>query len=158
MKSEEAFKLASSGLLRPKSIKTPPQIYSLRCIEFDRPFFKIGKKNILTSIYLDKLFNFRRIQEVFVINESTKFLRNLIHDIGLRLRTYSVCHQIRRTQDGFIDYESPDCMVLNNLNFDTFLEKTQNLNKIAEEYIKNYDKTVLIGHNKAEEADKVFSE
>ena len=42
MNSQEAYDLASKGLLRPKSTNTPPQIYSIRCVEFDRPYFKIG--------------------------------------------------------------------------------------------------------------------
>ena len=44
LQTQEAYELASRGLLRPKSISTPPQIYSLRCIELDKPFFKIGIK------------------------------------------------------------------------------------------------------------------
>ena len=43
LQSQEAFEMASKGLLRPASTSAPPQIYSIRCIEFDRPFFKIGK-------------------------------------------------------------------------------------------------------------------
>ena len=42
IQSQEAFELACKGLLRPMSPVTPPQIYSIRCIEFDRPFFKLG--------------------------------------------------------------------------------------------------------------------
>ena len=42
IQSQEAYDLASKGLLRPMHTKTPPQIYSIRCIEFDRPYFKLG--------------------------------------------------------------------------------------------------------------------
>jgi hypothetical protein len=45
MKSQEAFDFASKGLLRPIN-KHTPMIYSLKCIDFDRPFFKIGKKSV----------------------------------------------------------------------------------------------------------------
>lgn len=42
LQSQEAFEMASRGLLRPASTSAPPQIYSIRCIDFDRPFFKLG--------------------------------------------------------------------------------------------------------------------
>jgi len=42
VESQEAYDLASKGLLRPKHSRTPPQIYSIRCLEFDRPYFKLG--------------------------------------------------------------------------------------------------------------------
>ena len=42
IQSQEAYELASKGLVRPSNKSTPPQIYSIRCIEFDRPYFKLG--------------------------------------------------------------------------------------------------------------------
>lgn len=42
VQSQEAFELASKGLLRPMTTATPPQIYSIRCIDFDRPYFTLG--------------------------------------------------------------------------------------------------------------------
>jgi hypothetical protein len=46
IQSQEAYDLASKGLLKPINKKIPPQIYSLRCIELDRPYFKLGIKII----------------------------------------------------------------------------------------------------------------
>ena len=40
--SAETYEEASKGIIVPKTTKTPPQIYDIKCIEFDRPFFKIG--------------------------------------------------------------------------------------------------------------------
>ena len=131
LQSQEGYELASRGLLRPKDTHTPAQIYSIRCIELSRPFFKI---------------------EVYSINESTKFLRNLIHDIGMRLRTYAVCMQIRRTQYGFVSYDSKECLAFNQmLDFEPIHQSIRTLTPLSSEYIRNFDKTVLIGHTRQQE-------
>lgn len=132
VQSQEAFELASKGLLRPKSTRTPPQIYSLRCVEYDRPFFKL---------------------EVYCINESTRFLRNLIHDYAIRLRTYAICEQIRRIKDGFVDLSlsadaklsSNDCLVYNDWTLENIRDNLNKVTQITGEYIKKYDKTIVVG-------------
>jgi hypothetical protein len=42
IRTQEAYEIASKGLLRPMNVHTPPQIYSIRCVEYDRPYFKLG--------------------------------------------------------------------------------------------------------------------
>ncbi|CAF0720737.1 unnamed protein product [Brachionus calyciflorus] len=106
--SEETYEEASKGIIIPKSTKTPPQIYDIKCIEFDRPFFKI---------------------EIQTINESESFLINLIHSIGLRLRTYAICVQIRRIKYGPIDLNS-NCLLQNEWKeFNKILENLKETNK-----------------------------
>lgn len=34
------------------------------------------------------------------MNESQRFLRKLVHEVGLELRTNAVCTKVRRTRDG----------------------------------------------------------
>ena len=152
MQSQEAFELASKGLLRPKSVQTPPQIYSLRCVEFHKPFFKIGNK---LEFYWLKNHHFYVLilPEVYTINESTRFLRQLVHDIGMRLKAYAICHQIRRVKDGFIGFDSNDCLAYNELEYDRLVESTTNVTEQARVYIKKYDKTILVGHSREEEKD-----
>ena len=131
MQSQEGYELASRGLLRPKDTHTRAQIYSIRCIDLSRPIFKI---------------------EVHTINESTLFLRNLIHEIGMRLRTYAVCMQIRRTQYGFVSYDSKECLAFNQMiEYEPLYESLRTLTPLSYEYIRNYDKTVLIGHTRQQE-------
>jgi hypothetical protein len=45
IQTQESYELASSGLLRPKDNNTPPIIYSIKCIDYRRPFFKYGKRS-----------------------------------------------------------------------------------------------------------------
>ena len=84
-------------------------------------------------------------------------MRNLIHDVGLKLKTYAICVQIRRVKDGFVSADSPHCLVYPDWELNKIQESTYNLTKIAKEHIRTYDKTVLIGHTK-EDNDTIISE
>lgn len=90
---------------------------------------------------------------MYTINESTRFLRQLVHDIGMRLKAYAICHQIRRVKDGFIEFDSKDCLAYNNLKYDELVGNTHNVTEQARDYINKYDKTILIGHSREEEKD-----
>ena len=60
--------------------------------------------------------------------------------------------QIRRTKYGFIDYDSNDCLAFNEmLEFNPLYESIKSVTPLAFEYIRNFDKTILIGHTKTEE-------
>lgn len=78
LQSQEAYELASSGLVRPPK-KSGPVIYSMKCTKFSLPEFTL---------------------EVHCINETESYLAELIHDIGIDLRTNAVCTHLRRTQYG----------------------------------------------------------
>ncbi|XP_016110850.1 probable tRNA pseudouridine synthase 2 [Sinocyclocheilus grahami] len=76
--TQEAYELAVRGLLYPHG-KSPPILTGLRCIHFNPPHFTL---------------------EVQCVNETQKYLRKLIHEVGLELRTSAVCSGVRRTRDG----------------------------------------------------------
>uniref|UniRef100_A0A3B4A5M0 Pseudouridine synthase II N-terminal domain-containing protein n=1 Tax=Periophthalmus magnuspinnatus TaxID=409849 RepID=A0A3B4A5M0_9GOBI len=78
MRTQEAYEMAVQGLLGPEE-KSVPILLGLRCIRFEPPNFTL---------------------EVQVLNETQKYLRKVIHEIGLELRSTSVCKGIRRTRDG----------------------------------------------------------
>ncbi|XP_018584282.2 pseudouridylate synthase TRUB2, mitochondrial isoform X2 [Scleropages formosus] len=78
MRSQEAYELAAKGSLRPQS-KSPPIITGLRCLKFAPPHFTL---------------------EVHCVNETQKYLRRLVHEIGLELRSSAVCTGVRRERDG----------------------------------------------------------
>uniref|UniRef100_A0A3Q1GKH5 TruB pseudouridine (psi) synthase family member 2 n=1 Tax=Acanthochromis polyacanthus TaxID=80966 RepID=A0A3Q1GKH5_9TELE len=78
MRSQEAYEMAVQGLLGPEG-KSAPILTGLRCIHFQPPNF---------------------ILEVQCLNETQKYLRKLVHEIGLELRSTAVCKGIRRTRDG----------------------------------------------------------
>uniref|UniRef100_A0A671N1W8 TruB pseudouridine (psi) synthase family member 2 n=1 Tax=Sinocyclocheilus anshuiensis TaxID=1608454 RepID=A0A671N1W8_9TELE len=78
LRTQEAYELAVRGLLYPLG-KSPPILMGLRCIHFNPPHFSL---------------------EVQCVNETQKYLRKLIHEVGLELRTCAVCSGVRRTRDG----------------------------------------------------------
>ncbi|KFM59458.1 putative tRNA pseudouridine synthase 2, partial [Stegodyphus mimosarum] len=81
--SQEAYELAKKGIIRPSG-KSNPIIYSIKCSEFDPPYF---------------------ILEIGCINETDLFLAELIHQIGVYLRSSAVCTQLRRIQFGYFTTE-----------------------------------------------------
>uniref|UniRef100_A0A6B0V8Q5 Putative pseudouridine synthase n=1 Tax=Ixodes ricinus TaxID=34613 RepID=A0A6B0V8Q5_IXORI len=78
MDSQEAYELAAAGTVRPAD-KSPMLIYNIRCTEFDLPFFTL---------------------EVSCLNENASYLLQLVHDIGLRLRSCALCHRVRQVRYG----------------------------------------------------------
>ncbi|XP_051997236.1 mitochondrial mRNA pseudouridine synthase TRUB2 [Xyrauchen texanus] len=78
LSTQEAYELAVRGLLYPHG-KSPPIVTGLRCIQFKPPHFTLV---------------------VQCVNETQKYLRKLIHEVGLELRTTAVCSGVRRTRDG----------------------------------------------------------
>ncbi|KAF7664350.1 hypothetical protein LDENG_00180150 [Lucifuga dentata] len=78
MSSQEAYEMAVQGLLGPEG-KSVPILTGLRCICFQPPHFTL---------------------EVQCINETQKYLRKVVHEIGLELRSTAVCKGVRRTRDG----------------------------------------------------------
>ncbi|XP_017263614.1 mitochondrial mRNA pseudouridine synthase TRUB2 [Kryptolebias marmoratus] len=79
MNSQEAYELAVQGLLGPDG-KSAPILTGLRCMHFQPPRFTL---------------------EVQCLNESQRYLRKVVHEIGLELRSTAVCKGVRRTRDGF---------------------------------------------------------
>lgn len=80
LQSQEAYEMASQGLIRPLSKDTGCLLYNIKCIHFTPPDFTL---------------------EVHTINENDEFLANFVHDIGLRLRSTAVCTHIHRLRYGY---------------------------------------------------------
>jgi len=78
LQSQAAYDLASSGIVKP-SVKSDPLIYSIKCTEFKLPYFSL---------------------EVHCIHETEEFLAEIIHDLGVDLKSTAVCTQIHRVQYG----------------------------------------------------------
>ncbi|XP_068170939.1 pseudouridylate synthase TRUB2, mitochondrial [Antennarius striatus] len=78
MHSQEAYELAAQGLLGPEG-KSAPILKGLRCVHFQLPNFTL---------------------EVQCLNETQKYLRKVVHEIGLELRSTAACKGVRRTRDG----------------------------------------------------------
>ncbi|XP_057261933.1 pseudouridylate synthase TRUB2, mitochondrial [Pezoporus wallicus] len=78
MKTQEAYELAVRGLIRPMG-KSPPIITAVRCLQFAPPEFQL---------------------EIHCLHETQQYLRKMVHEIGLELKSSAVCTQVRRTRDG----------------------------------------------------------
>lgn len=94
--------------------------------------------------------------EVYCINESNLFLRNLIHDCGIKLKAYAICMQIRRTRDGFVDANDVNnCLV--HTEWDSFQRLHDHviaLTEITRERINEYDKQILVGKKRITNEDQ----
>ncbi|KAJ7409825.1 TruB pseudouridine synthase family member 2 [Pitangus sulphuratus] len=78
MQTQEAYELAVKGLIRPMD-KSPPIITAIRCLQFAPPEFQL---------------------EIHCLHETQQYLRKIVHEIGLELKSSAVCTQVRRTRDG----------------------------------------------------------
>lgn len=78
MRSQEAYEMAVRGLLGPQG-KSQPILTGLRCIHFQPPYFTL---------------------EVQCLNETQKYLRKVVHEIGLELHSTAACRGVRRIRDG----------------------------------------------------------
>ncbi|XP_060613156.2 pseudouridylate synthase TRUB2, mitochondrial isoform X1 [Anolis sagrei] len=78
LKTQEAYELAVRGLIRPMD-KSPPLITAIRCLQFAPPEFQL---------------------EIHCLHETQQYLRKVVHEIGLELKSSAVCTQVRRVQDG----------------------------------------------------------
>ncbi|NXC44800.1 TRUB2 synthase, partial [Penelope pileata] len=78
MKTQEAYELAVKGLIRPMG-KTPPIITAIKCLRFALPEFQL---------------------EIHCLHETQQYLRKIVHEIGLELKSSAVCTQVRRIRDG----------------------------------------------------------
>ncbi|KAJ8285615.1 hypothetical protein GJAV_G00028890 [Gymnothorax javanicus] len=76
--SQQAYELAVKGSLYPQG-KSPPILTALRCLHFKPPYFTL---------------------EMQCVNESQRFLRRVVHEVGLELRSTAMCTGVRRTRDG----------------------------------------------------------
>ncbi|XP_063000653.1 pseudouridylate synthase TRUB2, mitochondrial isoform X1 [Elgaria multicarinata webbii] len=78
LKTQEAYEMAVKGLIRPME-KSPPLITGVRCLQFAPPEFQL---------------------EIHCLHETQQYLRKIVHEIGLELKSSAVCTQVRRIRDG----------------------------------------------------------
>ncbi|KAJ3602030.1 hypothetical protein NHX12_029790, partial [Muraenolepis orangiensis] len=78
MRSQEAYEMAVRGALGPDG-KSAPILTGLRVKSFQPPHFTL---------------------ELQCLNETQRYLRKVVHEIGLELRSTASCTAVRRTRDG----------------------------------------------------------
>ncbi|XP_053551981.1 pseudouridylate synthase TRUB2, mitochondrial [Bombina bombina] len=110
LKTQEAYELAVEGQLRP-IVKSPPIILGMRCLDFSPPDFTL---------------------EVQCMHETQQYLRKLIHEIGLELKSSATCSQVRRTRDGPFTL---DCArTHNHWGLDSICQAIRECREIAAEF------------------------
>ncbi|XP_034989258.1 pseudouridylate synthase TRUB2, mitochondrial isoform X1 [Zootoca vivipara] len=83
LKTQEAYELAVKGLIRPME-KSPPLITAVRSLHFAPPEFQL---------------------EIHCLHETQQYLRKIVHEIGLEMKSVAVCTQVRRVRDGVFTLE-----------------------------------------------------
>lgn len=105
IQSQAAYDLAVQGPMRP-SRNDIPVIYSVKCLEFRRPYFTL---------------------EIFTINETEDYLARLIHEIGLSLRTHAHCVKLRCVKHGIFTVD--DALVRERWNLQEIVSNMALCNK-----------------------------
>ncbi|PVD21694.1 hypothetical protein C0Q70_17494 [Pomacea canaliculata] len=127
LQSQEAYELSASGLLRPENSQSPPILYSTKCVEFQLPDFTL---------------------EITSINEFCDYFKNVIHDIGLQLRSTAVCTGIRRLRYGH--FELSHALLRKHWNLESIIDNLhQNKSQMTAE--KLCTGLILQEHNQPEE-------
>nr|CAD7454652.1 unnamed protein product [Timema tahoe] len=80
LQSQAAYELAVQGLVRPSSGNIPV-IYSIKCIHLQPPHFTL---------------------EVQCINEYEMYLKTIIHEVGMQLRSVATCTSIQCIRHGHL--------------------------------------------------------
>ena len=107
--TQAGFELAKTGLWKPRDHTLPPIVYALKVLRYQVPFFDI---------------------EMFVINEKEIHLKEVILDIGLRLRTSTLSESIRRTSIGPL--QSEHSLVLDEITPDRLITHIDQIEGLIE--------------------------
>ncbi|XP_064649457.1 pseudouridylate synthase TRUB2, mitochondrial-like isoform X2 [Lineus longissimus] len=83
LQSQEAYEMAVKGIVRPKD-EDIPIIYGIKCIEFEPPYFTL---------------------EIHSIGERCKYFMEVVHEIGLMLKSSAVCTKLQRIRIGHFTLE-----------------------------------------------------
>ncbi|XP_050578608.1 pseudouridylate synthase TRUB2, mitochondrial [Bombus affinis] len=83
IQSQAAYELAIKGPIKPADPNIP-MVYTIRCVDFSPPEFSL---------------------EIVCTNEYDLYLKTIIHELGLKLRSNATCTQILCLQDGLFNIQ-----------------------------------------------------
>lgn len=69
------------------------------------------------------------------MNETQQFLRKLVHEVGLELRTNAVCTKVRRTRDG--PFKMEDALTHHDWTADNIIPAIANFRRTTRKIRKN---------------------
>ncbi|XP_050101597.1 pseudouridylate synthase TRUB2, mitochondrial [Anopheles aquasalis] len=110
IQSQAAYDLACGGTIRPADNKQP-MIYGLRLTEYRKPFFTI---------------------EVHAMNETEAYLGELIHEIGINLKSCAHCVSVRCIRHGHFTLE--DSLLKKDWNLQNIISAMAHTNKLIKKY------------------------
>lgn len=125
--TQAGFELAKTGLWKPRDHTLPPIVYALNLLGYRAPFFDI---------------------EMFVINEKEMHLKEVILDIGLRLRTSTLSESIRRTSIGPL--KSDHSLVIDEISPDRVISHIQQIEQLVDQS-NLFARTVVVNRSEREE-------
>ncbi|KAI4503047.1 hypothetical protein M0802_002091 [Mischocyttarus mexicanus] len=122
IQSQEAYELAVQGLVRPANPKIPV-LYEIKCIDFQLPEFTL---------------------EIVCINEYEEYLKGLIHELGLEVRSTATCTEIQCIRYGLFDLKH--ALLSKKWNMYSILNNMTMCRKILQEndYLVEQTNPVLI--------------
>ena len=134
--TQAGFELAKAGLWKPRDHTLPPIVYGLKLVNFKPPFFDVGMCRKFIEI---ESFLFIICLDIHLINEEEIHLKELLVDIGVRLRTSALSESIRRTGIGpltiqhslVIDEITPETLINNINTVEELIAKLNMLDKTA---------------------------
>ena len=129
LQSQAAYELAVQGPIRPAESKTP-LIYGMRCIDFKKEYFTIGKHN--KSLVIKTNLIILLFLEMHAMNETEAYLGVLIHEIALNLKTVGHCTQIRCIRQSHFTLE--DSLVRRHWNLQSILGSISISNNLLQKY------------------------
>ncbi|XP_058130395.1 pseudouridylate synthase TRUB2, mitochondrial [Anopheles ziemanni] len=110
IQSQAAYELACGGTIRPTDNRQP-MIYGIRLAEYRKPFFTI---------------------EVHAINETEAYLGELIHEIGINLKSCAHCTGIRCIRHGHFLLE--DSLLKKDWNLQNVISAMAHSNKLIRQH------------------------
>uniref|UniRef100_A0AAG5CQG5 Pseudouridine synthase II N-terminal domain-containing protein n=1 Tax=Anopheles atroparvus TaxID=41427 RepID=A0AAG5CQG5_ANOAO len=126
VQSQAAYELACEGTIRPADNRQP-MIYGIRLAEYRKPFFTI---------------------EVHAINETEAYLGELIHEIGINLKSCAHCTSIRCIRHGHFLLE--DSLLRKDWNLQNIISAMAHSNKLIHQHpdMLQQDNSALQGFDK----------
>ena len=133
IQSQAAYELACKGTIRPADNRLP-MIYGIRLAEYRKPFFTIGKKQLDEWKCFDRSIHTQRyeISEIHAINETEAYLGELIHEIGINLKSCAHCTGVRCIRHGHFLLE--DSLLKKDWNLQNILSGMAHTNKLVNQH------------------------
>lgn len=125
LNSQAAFEMAAKDIVRPAD-NSPTLVYNIRCVELNLPYFTL---------------------ELSCIHETENFLLQLVHEIGLHLRSCAICHRVRLIRYGLFNTDL--ALLRKHWTLEYILRNIQDCRKLVAEELLEPDSPHFIDFSEA---------